>query len=96
MKKENWIAKVESSSEGLNKIEPADSLWEKIQAEINTVREIKFTPKQVFAIAASIALLISLNFSLMASSKKTTQESEISVLQEQLGENSSENIYGEL
>ncbi len=96
MNKENWTRKVEHSAKGISKLEPSDAVWTKIQSAIGKTREITFTGKQVFAIAASLLVLISLNVSLLASSNVQTKDKEVSILKEQVGGTSVDNIYGEL
>lgn len=96
MKKENWIEKVEQSSRGISEMEPSVDLWSKIQKSVSKTREIKFTPKQIFAMAASILVLVCLNLSLVVASNTEFSSEDTSILEEQLSSGSSDNIYGEL
>lgn len=96
MKKDNWIEKVEQSSRGISEMEPSADLWSKIQKSVNKTREIKFTPKQIFAMAASIFVLVCLNLSLVVTSNAESSSEDTSLLKEQISSGSSDNIYGEL
>lgn len=96
MNRKNWTTKVERSAEGISKLEPSDAVWAKIQSTIGKTRDITFTRSQVYAIAASLLVLISLNVSLLASSNVQTKDKEVSILKEQVGGTSVDNIYTEL
>ena len=59
MEKEQWIVKVMNSTNGITAVEPADDLWSKIQTRVQ--KETKVSPKTVWLVAASIAVLVLLN-----------------------------------
>ena len=75
MEKENWIEQVLESTNGMTAVVPDTKLFAKIQKRINVENTV--STKWVWAVAASIAILISLNMKLVSSrtnSKKATTE----------------------
>ena len=73
MKAENWTNEILESSNGMMKVLPNSLLFDKIQNRINL--ENRVSNKWIFIAAASFALLISINISLLKSSsvKSNTQ-----------------------
>jgi hypothetical protein len=81
MKAENWINEIMESTNGMEKVLPNQSLFDKIQNRINL--ETKFSFEWILITAASFALLIAINIKLLKSSatKSNTQtETVISTL----------------
>ena len=75
MEKENWIEQVLESTNGITAVMPDAKLFAKIQRRIKAENTV--STKWVWAAAASIAILISLNMKLVSSrtdSKKATTE----------------------
>jgi hypothetical protein len=73
MKAENWTNEILESTNGMIKVLPSKLLFDKIQNRINL--ENRVSNKWIFIAAASFALLISINISLLKSSsfKSNTQ-----------------------
>lgn len=73
MKAENWTYEILESTNGMMKVLPNSLLFDKIQNRINL--ENRVSNKWIFIAAASFALLISINISLLKSSsvKSNTQ-----------------------
>ena len=73
MKAENWTNEILESTNGMIKVLPNSLLFDKIQNRINL--ENRVSNKWIFIAAASFALLISINISLLKSSsfKSNTQ-----------------------
>jgi len=69
MEQETWIQNILNSANGIITVEPDDTLWTKISTKIQKQNYV--THKTVWLIAASIAILVILNISLM---KTKTQE----------------------
>ena len=67
MEKENWISTILNSSNGITKVSPSDDLFFKIQ---NKIKRNNVSPKTVWLVAASIAILVLLNFALLATKTK--------------------------
>mgnify|MGYP000535294835 CR=1 FL=1 len=81
MKAENWTLEIMESTNGMIKVVPNKLLFDKIQNRINLENSV--SNKWIFVAAASFALLISINISLLKSSsvKSSTQtESFISTI----------------
>jgi hypothetical protein len=73
MKAENWTHEIMESTNGMVKVLPSKLLFDKIQNRINL--ENRVPNKWIFVAAASFAILISINISLIKSSsvKSSTQ-----------------------
>ena len=67
MEKENWILNVLNSTNGITKVSPSDGLFSKIQ---NKIKLNNVSPKTVWLVAASIAVLVLLNFTLLTTKTK--------------------------
>jgi hypothetical protein len=81
MKAENWTLEIMESTNGMIKVVPNKLLFDKIQNRINLENSV--SNKWIFVAAASFALLISINITLLKSSsvKSSTQtESVISTI----------------
>jgi hypothetical protein len=96
MKKDIWIQKVMDSSKDFSKQLPSDEVWKRIQNSIRKPIEMTFSRKQVFAIAASLILLVAVNLSLFTSSSSKSTDATESALKQQLQSSFVENIYGEV
>lgn len=73
MEKENWTASILNSANGITKVAPADELLFKIQTRIR--QEAKVSPKIVWLVAATVAVLVMLNITvinLKSNSQKDT------------------------
>jgi hypothetical protein len=66
MKAENWTNEILESTNGMIKVLPNSLLFDKIQNRINL--ETKVSNKWIFIAAATFALLISINITLLKSS----------------------------
>ena len=78
MEKDQWIQTVLNSTNGISAVMPSDDLLAKIQLKIK--QQEKVTPTTVWWIAASIAVLVTLN---------------VAVLQKANGNNKANNSYFE-
>jgi len=81
MKANNWTIEIMESTNGMVKVLPNKLLFDKIQNRINLENSV--SNKWIFVAAASFALLISINITLLKSSsvKSSTQtESVISTI----------------
>lgn len=65
MEKENWIATILNSTNEITKVAPGDDLLFKIQTRIR--QETKVSPKIVGLVAATIAVLVMLNITVINS-----------------------------
>ena len=75
MKAENWTNEILESTNGMMKVLPNNLLFDKIQNRINL--ENRVSNKWIFIAAASFALLISINVSLLKSnSEKSNTQTE--------------------
>jgi len=75
MKTENWTTEIMESTNGMMKMIPNKLLFDKIQNKINL--ETKVSNKWIFVVAATFALLISINIKLLKSNLvKTNTQSE--------------------
>ena len=75
MERNNWIAAILKSTNGISSVVPSDDLYAKIQQCIQL--ESKVSSKTVLLFAASITVLAMLNFSILAfkSKEKTSSTS---------------------
>jgi len=89
MEREHWIQNVMSSTNGMTPVEPSDTLLSKIQQKIN--QQNKVSPKTVWLAAASIAVLIVLNITVLKTKDKTKIET-TTAYQEMTG-NQSNQLY---
>lgn len=71
MEKETWITNILNSTDGMTQVIPSDGLFSKIQ---NKIQETKVSTKTLWLVAASITVLVLLNFSVLAfkSEEKTS------------------------
>lgn len=64
MERTNWIENILNSTGGITTVVPSDDLFSKIQQRIQL--EHRVSSKTVWLVAASIAVLVMLNFSILA------------------------------
>lgn len=75
MKANNWTIEIMESTNGMVKVFPNKSLFDKIQNKINL--DNKVSNKWIFVAAATFALLISINLKLLKSNlAKTNTQTE--------------------
>lgn len=65
MEREQFIEKILNSTNGITKVVPGNDLFSKIQQRIQL--EVKVSSKTLWLVAASIAILVMLNLSVLAS-----------------------------
>ena len=70
MEKEVWIENILNSTNGLTQVVPSDALLSRIQKRIN--QQSTVSSKTVWLVAASIAVLVMINISVLKT--KTTQK----------------------
>ena len=68
MEKENWIENILNCTSGIMPVSPSDDLFFKIKQKIN--RQNKVSDKTVWLVAASIAVLVLLNFTVLLTKTK--------------------------
>lgn len=88
MEKDQWIQTVMNSTNGISAVTPSDDLLSKIQLKIK--QQEKVAPTTVWWIAASIAVLLTLNVALLQKAK-TRDNSTSSYLEHTL--NQSNQLY---
>ncbi|WP_396141545.1 hypothetical protein [Flavobacterium sp.] len=79
MEKNNWITNILNSTNGIKSVEPSDDLFSKIQQRIQ--KENKVSSKTVWLVAASITVLLLLNFSAIISKNKDKNSSTTTYLE---------------
>lgn len=72
MEKENWIEHILNSTNGITPVTPADNLLSKIQQRIKEQETVSH--KTLWLVAASIAVLMLLNISVIDSKSKSKKE----------------------
>lgn len=88
MEKENFIEQILNSANGITPVAPSDDLFEKINSRVQEKQVIPM--RMVGLVAASIALLISLNIILLSVSTSKT-ENTTAVLEQSI--NKSNQLY---
>ena len=68
MEKNNWITTILNSTDGIKSVEPSDDLFSRIHQRIQ--KENKVSSKSVWLVAASITVLILLNFTILITKTK--------------------------
>lgn len=84
MEKEKWIENVVNSTNGITSVVPADNLFSKIELRI---QENKVSAKTLWLVAASIAALVLLNFSVINSKSKHSEGSTASYFEMTFNQN---------
>ena len=79
MERNNWIENILNSTNGITPVAPSDALFSKIQQRIQL--ENRVSSKTVWLVAASIAVLVLLNFSIITSKSKRTHDSTTAYLE---------------
>lgn len=64
MEKENWIESIFNSTNGITAVNPNADLFAKIQQRIQ--KEARVSPKTLWLVAASVAVLIILNIKIIS------------------------------
>ena len=68
MEKENWIENILNSTNGITQVTPSENMFSKIQQKIN--KQNKVSEKKVWLVAASITVLVLLNFTVLLTKTK--------------------------
>ena len=89
MERDNWIQNVLNSTNGMTQVIPSDDLLSKIQQKIN--QQNKVSPKTVWLVAASIAVLVILNISVLKT--KTIQKTSTTTAYLEATVNQSNQLY---
>ena len=79
MERENYIENILNSTNGMKLVIPNDNLFSKIQQRIQL--ENKVSPKTLWLVAASIAILVMVNFSVLALKSKEKTSSTTAYLE---------------
>ncbi|HNP31735.1 MAG TPA: hypothetical protein PKN96_00425 [Flavobacterium sp.] len=79
MEKENWIESILNSTNGVKPVEPNDDLFSKIKNRIK--QQDTVSAKTVWLVAASIAVLVLLNFSIINSKSKQRKDAATAYLE---------------
>ena len=75
MEQEKWIETILNSTNGITKVTPKEMLFSKIQEKINSKNIVPI--RIAWAAAASIAILLSLNFIIISESKNASPKTEL-------------------
>ena len=89
MERNNWIENILNSTNGITPVMPSDDLFSKIQQRIQ--QSNKVSPKTVWLVGASIAVLVSINFALLSSKVKEKENTATVYLEHTL--NKSNQLY---
>ena len=89
MERNNWIETILNSTNGITPVAPSDDLFSKIQQRIQLERKV--SSKTVWLVAASIAVLVMLNFSILAFKSKEKTSSTTAYLE--MSVNKSNQLY---
>lgn len=79
MEKDNWIENILNSTNRITQVTPNDDLFSKIQKRIKQQNTV--SARTVWLVAASIAVLVLLNVSIIGSKSKQTKESTTAYLE---------------
>ena len=79
MERNNWIETILNSPNGITPVAPSDDLFSKIQQRIQLERKV--SSKTVWLVAASIAVIVMLNFSILAFKSKEKTSSTTAYLE---------------
>ena len=79
MERDNWITTILNSTNGMTAVAPSDALFSKITQRIQ--QESKVLSKTLWLVAASIAVLVMLNFSVLAFKTKEKTSSAAAYLE---------------
>ena len=85
MERNNWIENILNSTNGIKSVAPSDDLFSKIQQRIR--QENKVSSKTVWLVAASIAVLVMINFSVIAFKAKEKTSSTTAYLEMTVNKN---------
>ena len=89
MERNNWIENILNSTNGITPVAPSNDLFSKIQQKIQ--RQDTVSPKTIWLVAASIAVLALLNISAINSKSKSTNDSTTAYLESTV--NQSNQLY---
>lgn len=89
MEKNNWIETILNSTNGLTPVVPSDNLFSKIQAQIKNKNKV--SEKIIWLVAASVAVLVALNCSVLSSKTKKNKTSTTTYFENEL--NKSNQLY---
>ena len=89
MQKETWIENILNSTNGITPVAPSNDLFSKIQHRIQ--QEAIVSPKTLWLVAASIAVLIMLNITIINSKSKSEKDSSTAYLEKTI--NKSNQLY---
>lgn len=87
MERENFINEILNSFNGITKVTPNEVIFQKIEQRI---QQTTVSPRALWLVAASIAVLIALNL-LLISGKPSSKESEMASLEHSI--NNSNQLY---
>jgi uncharacterized membrane protein YvbJ len=85
MERNNWIETILNSTNGIIPVVPSDNLFSKIQQRIQ--KENKVSSKTVWLVAASIAVLVLLNFTILITKTKERKTTSTAYLENTLNKN---------
>ena len=89
MEKNNWITTILNSTNGLTTVAPSDNLFSKILAQIKNKNKV--TEKIIWLVAASVAVLVVLNCSILSSKTKENKTTTTTYFENEL--NKSNQLY---
>ncbi len=89
MEKENWIENILNSTDGITQVTPSDALFSKIKQRIQPQNRV--SSKTLWLVAASVAVLVMLNVTLISSKSNSKKNSTTAYLENTL--NKSNQLY---
>jgi uncharacterized membrane protein YvbJ len=89
MERNNWIETILNSTNGIKSVEPSDDLFSKIQQRIQN--DNKVSSKTIWLVAASIAVLVLLNITIIITKTKERKTSSTAYFENTL--NKSNQLY---
>ncbi len=89
MEKNNWIETILNSTNGLTPVVPSDNLFSKIQAQIKNKNKV--SEKIIWLVAASVAVLVVWNCSVLSTKTKENKTSTTTYFENEL--NKSNQLY---
>lgn len=85
MERNNWIETILNSTNGITPVAPSDDLFSKIQQRIQ--QDNKVSSKTLWLVAASIAVLVVLNITVITTKSKSNKNSTTAYLEMTVNKN---------
>lgn len=79
MEQDKWIGNILNSTNGVTKVSPDENLFSKIRQRVKQLDTV--SAKTVWLVAASIAILMILNISILNSKSRQTKDATVNYLE---------------